>query len=212
MNFAPYQSSPPESTRALSPPPERSRRASPHKSSNAPNSTPSFGASIIDKLRGRSHNGYQSLDPETSHSNDNDIYNNDPLDEYNDSSSRLRGTANRNERHTAIYQSSIGLRIEHEAVLAYILLPPAGPLALLIFEQKSDYVRFHAWQSALLFTFAGVLHLLFSWSRVLSYFLLVGDLAAMAYLTWFAFRDAETLDRMEVPIIGRLASSWVDGD
>lgn len=57
--------------------------------------------------------------------------------------------------------------------MAYVLLPPAGGVLLLIMEHKSDYVRygwwwcsrswgrvmlmrmdrFHAWQSSLLFAF-----------------------------------------------------------
>lgn len=40
--------------------------------------------------------------------------------------------------------------------MAYILLPPAAGVLLLITEHKSDYVRFHAWQSSLLFTFLAV--------------------------------------------------------
>jgi len=45
------------------------------------------------------------------------------------------------------------MRLDYEACLAYLLLPPAGGALLLVFERKSDYVRFHAWQSSLLFGF-----------------------------------------------------------
>ncbi|KAG8626940.1 hypothetical protein KVT40_005885 [Elsinoe batatas] len=99
-----------------------------------------------------------------------------------------------------------------EAALAYLLLPPAGGVALLVFEHKSDYVRFHAWQSALVFSAAFVLHLLFSWTSVLSWLLFIGDLALIAYLTFHAYRDAETLDRCETPFFGRLASRFVDNE
>lgn len=47
-------------------------------------------------------------------------------------------------------------RLDWEAAMAYILLPPAAGVLLLITEHKSDYVRFHAWQSSLLFTFLAV--------------------------------------------------------
>jgi len=43
-------------------------------------------------------------------------------------------------------------RMDFEAMMAYILLPPAGGVLLLLLEHKSDYVRYHAWQSALLFS------------------------------------------------------------
>lgn len=50
------------------------------------------------------------------------------------------------------------MRLDYEACLAYLLLPPAGGALLLVFERKSDYVRFHAWQSSLVFGFLFVSH------------------------------------------------------
>ena len=50
------------------------------------------------------------------------------------------------------FQTSLPMRMDIEAMLAYLLLPPAGGVFLLLFEHKSDYVRFHAWQSSMLFT------------------------------------------------------------
>ena len=55
--------------------------------------------------------------------------------------------------------------------------------------------RFHAWQSALVFTAIMVVHLIFSWSSFLSWVIFIGDLALIAFLTMRAYRDAETLDR-----------------
>ncbi len=74
------------------------------------------------------------------------------------------------------FDTSLGIRLDYEACLAYLALPPLGAIVLLILERKSDYVRrvipadtlylvelpanepgttrFHAWQSALLFTVA----------------------------------------------------------
>lgn len=96
--------------------------------------------------------------------------------------------------------------------MAYVLLPPAGGVFLLITEHKSDYVRFHAWQSSLLFAFLVVLHVLLSWSAFLSYTLLVIDLVLIAYLSLRAYQDADTLDRCEVPFFGPLASSILDDE
>jgi uncharacterized membrane protein len=95
---------------------------------------------------------------------------------------------------------------------AYLLLPPAGSVLLLIFEHKSDYVRFHAFQGAMLFSFLFVCHLVVSWSRVLSWGLLVVDLVAMVGLAGRAYRDVETLEHWEVPVLGGWANRWVDDE
>ncbi len=104
------------------------------------------------------------------------------------------------------------MRVDYEAMLAYLLLPPAGGVLLLIFEHKSDYVRFHAWQSSMLFASIFVLHLILSWSRVLSWMLFAIDLALIGFLSLHAYRDVETLDRFEVPFFGRLADSFVENE
>ena len=46
------------------------------------------------------------------------------------------------ERNVDVFGTSLPLRLDFEACLAYILLPPAGGAILLIFERKSDYVRY----------------------------------------------------------------------
>jgi len=97
-------------------------------------------------------------------------------------------------------------------MLAYLLLPPAGGVLLLIFEHKSDYVRFHAWQSSMLFSAIFVLHLILSWSRVLSWMLFAIDLALIGFLALHAYRDVDNLDHFEVPFFGRLANSFVDSE
>ncbi|PUU78715.1 hypothetical protein B9Z19DRAFT_981738 [Tuber borchii] len=110
------------------------------------------------------------------------------------------------------FETSLPIRLDWEAVMAYVLLPPAGGVLLLILEHKSDYVRFHAWQSSLLFAFLVILHLIFSFSAFLSYSLLVLDLGLIGYLGFHAYVDADTLDRCEVPFFGPLASSILDDE
>lgn len=39
------------------------------------------------------------------------------------------------------FETSLPIRLDYEACLAYLLLPPAGGVLLLMFERKSDYVR-----------------------------------------------------------------------
>lgn len=41
-----------------------------------------------------------------------------------------------------LFETSLRVRMDWEACLAYIALPPLGPVLLLIMEHKSDYVRY----------------------------------------------------------------------
>ncbi|CAD0085138.1 unnamed protein product [Aureobasidium vineae] len=222
-NFAPYQSSPPESTRALSPP-LRTSTSSPRPAvvTRAQSSIEDpWAATRVSQLP--SPSAYDDLEANTTQT------------------SRLRGDG------YYVFETSLGIRMDIEACLPYLLLPPAGGVALLIFERKSDYVRygdcenkkkeldadmnttrFHAWQSSLVFAALFVLHMLLSWSRFLSWLLFIGDLGLIVLLVFRAYRDgkiahypcrillvlifllAETLDRFELPFFGRLASTYVD--
>lgn len=116
-NFAPYQSSPPESTRALSPP-LRTSTSSPRPAL----ATPRAQSSIEDPwaaVRGSqlpSPSAYDDL-------------------EAGNSNTRLRGDG------YYVFETSLGIRMDIEACLPYLLLPPVGGVALLLFERKSDYVR-----------------------------------------------------------------------
>ncbi|KAI1819899.1 hypothetical protein F4861DRAFT_99010 [Xylaria intraflava] len=110
------------------------------------------------------------------------------------------------------FDTSLGIRLDYEAVLAYCGFPPLGAIILLILERKSDYVRFHAWQSSLVFTVMFIVHLIFSWSTFLSWVILLGDLGLIAFLALHAYRDADTLDRFEVPIFGSIASRILDDE
>ncbi|KAA8646144.1 hypothetical protein EYZ11_001551 [Aspergillus tanneri] len=110
------------------------------------------------------------------------------------------------------FETSLPIRMDFEAMLAYLLLPPAGGVFLLLVEHKSDYVRFHAWQSSMLFTAMFIIHLIFSWSSFLSWILLICDLVLIGLLSMRAYRDVDTLEHYEVPIFGRLANSFVDDE
>ncbi|KOS22549.1 hypothetical protein ESCO_001895 [Escovopsis weberi] len=39
------------------------------------------------------------------------------------------------------FDTSLGLRLDYEACLAYLALPPLGAMLLLVLEKNSDYVR-----------------------------------------------------------------------
>jgi hypothetical protein len=40
------------------------------------------------------------------------------------------------------FDTSLGLRLDYEACLAYLAFPPLGAIVLLILERQSDYVRY----------------------------------------------------------------------
>ena len=247
MNFAPYQSSPPESERAKSPPPVRSPPSSPGPQSRQPRTTI---ASVADREDPWAAARAQKLPSPSQYQDLSDSENEDESQEisrasrnpyYNDyiGSRALEGGGNTalggRGGLTSIYETSLGLNIALESTLAYLLLPPAGGVVLLLFEHKSDYVRFHAWQSALVyvartsycvqlrdqadeyalnysFSALFLIHIIFSWTAVISWLLFVFDIVLIGYLAYGAWRYAETLDRVEVPIFGRLASSFVDDE
>ncbi|MCJ1410159.1 hypothetical protein MMC19_004244 [Ptychographa xylographoides] len=187
MDFAPYQDTAPEQERALSPPPRRSSSRSPAPKSPPPprSSTDPFAASAL---------------PPPSHFG-------------SDARGFGSGTAVEGGRPSVnLFDTSLPMRLDYEAMLAYLLLPPVGGVFLLVMEHKSDYVRFHAWQSSMLFTVIFIIHLIFSFSAVMSWLFFVGDWALIGFLALHAYRDADTLDRFEIPFFGRLASSFVDAE
>ncbi|RYP79657.1 hypothetical protein DL770_006577 [Monosporascus sp. CRB-9-2] len=110
------------------------------------------------------------------------------------------------------FDTSLGIRLDYEACLAYLAFPPLGAILLLILERNSDFVRFHAWQSSLLFTALFIVHLIFSGSTFLSWVLFIADLCLMVWLAVRAYRDADTLDRFEVPVFGQIASRFLDDE
>ncbi|KAK4862036.1 hypothetical protein LT330_003174 [Penicillium expansum] len=110
------------------------------------------------------------------------------------------------------FETSLPIRMDIEAALAYLLLPPAGGVFLLLAEHKSDYVRFHAWQSSMLFATMFIIHLLFCWSSFLSWTLFIIDIALIGFLSMHAYQDVDTLDHFEVPFFGHLANSFVDDE
>ncbi|KAL1311400.1 hypothetical protein AAFC00_001566, partial [Neodothiora populina] len=194
MDFAPYQSSPPESTRALSPPIPSSKQQQyipPAATSRASYEDP-WAASRNTALPS----------PSAFIDNSRDNYYDDDNDDIEAIQQQPQQQQQRNARSWGrasndgayVFETSLKIRMDVEAALAYLLLPPVGGVALLIFEQKSDYVRFHAWQSCLAFSAIFVVHLIFSWSSAISWILFVADIGLILWLVFRAYRDAEALD------------------
>src|ERR1700761_901337 len=136
MNFAPYQSSPPESERAKSPPP-RSPTGSPKPQSPRPQRNISsvaddpWAAARAQRLPSPSQfadeGGYSDLEGGP---RQNDYIGQNALE---GGGVTFGGGS--------VFETSLGMPLRIEACLAYLLLPPAGGVVLLLFEHKSDYVR-----------------------------------------------------------------------
>lgn len=133
MNFAPYQDTAPESTRELSPPPPR-RSPVPNPPDSRTLPPPKDSAFTP-----------ASYLPPPSHFTDDEP--------PHVAAGFEAGDVENGRLHVNLFETSLPMRLDYEAMVAYLLLPPAGGVLLLLMEHKSDYVRFHAWQSSLLFTF-----------------------------------------------------------
>ena len=157
--FAPYQDVP-ESSRALSP--LHSPRTSIDRTRNTSHSIASPSPRAYDQ-----QDYFQGQSPLSPPAAD------DPSERTPWSAPQRTGFGSRRE-DVDMFTTSLGWRLDYEACLAYLLLPPAGGVLLLMLEHQSDYVRFHAWQSSLLFAFVFVIHIIFSWSSFISWGLFVG--------------------------------------
>lgn len=183
MNFAPYQDESPEVERALSPPPPFStdptnRTKSPsqnqyHNNNNRQQqqqqhqqraTPPPYQASPTSHFYNPSSGGYGYQQSATASASWTDP----------ESQQQNRNGYGGARADLDAFETSLPLRVDYEAMLAYLLLPPAGGVFLLLFEHKSDYVRyadetfgkqvekesladllrnrFHAWQSSMLFS------------------------------------------------------------
>eukprot|EP00842_Homolaphlyctis_polyrhiza_P005843 jgi/Hompol1/625/HPOL_005373-RA len=108
------------------------------------------------------------------------------------------------------FETAMPVRLDILAALAYVFGPVSAVL-LIILETKNDYVRFHAWQSALVFLCIMALQVFFSlFSSFLVWMLFALEIALAAWLAYQAFINADNLARYELPYLGRLAASWVD--
>ncbi|KAJ3036014.1 hypothetical protein HDV00_003149 [Rhizophlyctis rosea] len=110
------------------------------------------------------------------------------------------------------YETQLPVRVDIEAALCYVL-GCVSAVVFLIFETKNDYVRFHAWQSALTFTALFGLHIILSliWSGF-SWLFFIVEMVLIGWLGYNAYINGDSLDRYEVPYVGRIAARWVDSE
>lgn len=128
MDFAPYQDASPETSRALSPPPAEGRRSfSPSKRTLSPNPNAIRSPPLASPL----NTPAPSSNPWIPSGGGGNGFGNTGGDLEGGREGRL------NE-----FETSLPIRLDYEACLAYLLLPPAGGVLLLVLERKSDYVRY----------------------------------------------------------------------
>lgn len=157
MDFAPYQSSPPEHSRPFSPGNDgvSSPRASWESASNRPRrvsvaSPPPLqhpqpqrawsGDGIRSPVGAGGAGGYQAPGAYQDAGPDMDAAHTGAggsgglMGDY-------FGALGARDGMVSEFDTSLGIRLDYEACLAYLALPPLGPILLLVLERKSDYVR-----------------------------------------------------------------------
>ncbi|OSD03440.1 hypothetical protein PYCCODRAFT_1466824 [Trametes coccinea BRFM310] len=134
---------------------------------------------------------------------------------FNTSQAGGLGAVEDAESHNAtnLWETRYGFRVDLLAAFAY-LLGPISALFLLIIETHNDFVRFHAYQSALLTTPLVILRMLASLLQFPPFLRTVLTLVLVIpsfYMSWQAFVDASRngLVRFQIPFIGPLAERWV---
>lgn len=108
-----------------------------------------------------------------------------------------------------VYDMSLPIRMDVAAALAYPF-GLLGALFLLSREYQNDLVRFHAWQSFILSSFTLMILLILRVVLPKA----VGWVAALAwiggcYLAWLTFEKSPSLQLVSIPIIGPIATQWV---
>lgn len=133
-NFAPYQDVAPDITRTLSPPLTKSPSPRPKAKSQ-----PNIARAISPPTSPSYQNNPGYFNPGNgwpSATTDEDYL------ERGESSQPPRGGIWGTRSGIDLYETSLGIRLDWEACLAYLAFPPAGGILLLIFEHRSDYVRY----------------------------------------------------------------------
>ncbi|KAG0181030.1 hypothetical protein DFQ29_009497 [Apophysomyces sp. BC1021] len=217
MDFSPYKPSPDE---------DRSTRLQKERQKNKQNK----GKSKNTAESGTAYSPYQSGVPGTAHTQTSASLLEEGL--FTDAASL--GNSSRGAPAGMFrvnkYETTLPIRVDVEAALAYILGPVTGKvwqylhessnnqpksailgLFFLICERQNDYVRFHAWQSTLVsLTLMSIHFVLMFISSFLSWTLFFVDVGLLVWLTYRAYLDGASLERYELPYAGPLASEWVD--
>ncbi|KAF8237841.1 hypothetical protein L208DRAFT_1388787 [Tricholoma matsutake] len=123
------------------------------------------------------------------------------------------GTLPASQEQQNPWETRYGLRVDVLAAIAYIL-GPVSALTLLVLETRNDYVRFHAYQSALLTTPLIFLRIFVSlvqsspWMQTFFTLLLI---LPQGFMVIRAYLDASQhgLVHFHLPLTGFLAERWL---
>ncbi|KAK7064222.1 hypothetical protein R3P38DRAFT_2823118 [Favolaschia claudopus] len=152
--------------------------------------------------------------PSQASSQNDTSYQSGGIPTFGSSASGGLGAVEEAESQQNRWETRYGLRVDMLAAVAY-LLGPISALALLIIETQNDYVRFHAYQSALFTTPLVVIRIIASllqfwgWLRILLTLVLVGS---QLYMAARAYLDASQHDlaRYHFPYVGLIAERWLE--
>ncbi|KAI1244909.1 hypothetical protein MGN70_014787 [Eutypa lata] len=138
MDFAPYQSSPPEHNRPFSPP-MASNPTSPRTSlDRRPYSPLQYQHQQQQQRRG---GGFNSPPP-LQHPQPQRSWQQSALPTSYPAPAAAAAAVEGGYRDgVSEFDTSLGIRLDYEACLAYLALPPLGAIILLILERNSDFVR-----------------------------------------------------------------------
>ncbi len=137
MDFAPYQSSPPEHGRTLSP----------LQDSTSPRT------SLDARANPWAQRATQASPPPLHHPQPQRAWSGDSIqggDSYQSPNAAGFGAGmgdyfsglGARQGMVSEFDTTLGIRLDYEACLAYLAVPPIGAILLLILEHKSDYVRY----------------------------------------------------------------------
>jgi hypothetical protein len=130
-NFAPYQDVIPERERALSPSPTTSPRPE-RQAQRQQSQGKNIGTASVQSPTA------EYYPPGAGWSNGDAGRDNGDVEEAG--VRRGRGFGGGRE-DVDLFETRLGIRMDWEACLAYLALPPVGGVLLLVLEHKSDYVR-----------------------------------------------------------------------
>ncbi|TFK57292.1 hypothetical protein OE88DRAFT_1650932 [Heliocybe sulcata] len=135
---------------------------------------------------------------------------------FNTSAAGGAGAVEEAEGQQNQWETRFGMRVDLLAAFAYVL-GPLSALLLLVLETQNDYVRFHAYQSALLTTPLLVLRMLLSllaFPVTLRTIMTVLIICGQLLMAFRAYHDAAQngLARYQLPYIGPIADNWVKGE
>ncbi|KAH9835564.1 uncharacterized protein C8Q71DRAFT_762595 [Rhodofomes roseus] len=117
------------------------------------------------------------------------------------------------EAASSIWETRFGMRVDMLAAFAYVF-GPISALLMLILETHNDYVRFHAYQSALLtgpLLLLRIIAALLQFPALICTFFTLLLVVSCLYMIWRSYIDAARngLVRFQLPWIGPMADQWV---